>query len=484
MSFIGIGKLTKYHIYIIVSIICVLISDYSLGLNKMMNPETPKIFQFYAALNNHFLFQNGFIFLGILIGGIILYIFSKICIHNQKRAFTMIDAQKKREEILGGKNIESNYVGIFLVSIFIALFLILSPLLSYFHIENCFWMLELIILLILSHIILKTKIGNHHIFAIFVAFPVLIFEFIGFSLPFTKHECQNMSPKECKEEYQSDNSFFVLLWNKYGKSVYIFCPLFIIITILKDYSWIKSKYLMDIRGIDPSILLMFTGVIGLFFISILLYFATFFPCNTIENVTNTLENNKIEYYLNNKRIDLSRQICSISIYNNETKQLKFYYDNFISFINEYNGNNSNSINGSTIKIELILVIPIYFIMNLIINISNIMIIRYLEPNIIFINSNVVFFIEEIIFYFFVIQRDEKYKTFIQFILAELKHIFSLIVSTIYIEMIELRFCNLDYDLRKNIKSRGEFESSLGLLYEEENEKDKNDLELNNSMTED
>ena len=117
-----------------------------------------------------------------------------------------------------------------------------------------------------------------------------------------------------------------------------------------------------------------------------------------------------------------------------------------------------------------------------------MIIGYLEPNIIFTNSIVVNFIEEIIFYFFVIERDEEYKTLIQFILAELKHIFSLIGSIIYIEMIELRFCNLDYDLRKSIKSRGEFETSLGLLYdqEEENEKDKNknDLELNNSLTED
>ena len=180
------------------------------------------------------------------------------------------------------------------------------------------------------------------------------------------------------------------------------------------------------------------------------------------------------------------QACFISLYNNETKQLKLFYDNVISFINEYNENNSDSIIGSSIKIELYLVIPVYFVMNLVINIRNIMIIRYLEPNIIFINTIVVNFIEEIIFYFFVIQRDEEYKTFIQFILAELKHIFSLIGSIIYIEMIELRFCDLDYDLRKNIKSRGEFESSLGLLYEEENEKDKNknDLELNNSLTED
>ena len=487
MSFIGIGKLTKYHIYIIISIICQLISDYSMGLNKLKKPEPPKIFEFFAALNNHFLVQNAIIFLGMFIGGIILNICSKICNYNKNRTFTMVDAQKKREEILGGKYIESNYVGLFLVSIFISLFKIQNPLLNQVHLENFLWVLELIILLIISHLILKTKIGNHHIFAIFVASPLLIFQFIGFCLPFSKHDCKDMSSKECKEKYPNDNNFFITIWSKYGKLLYIFVPVFIIVTILKDYSWVKSKYLMDIRGIEPSIILIFTGVIGLIFVFILLSFTTLFPCNIIENVTINLVNNTTLYLLNNKEIDLTKEVCYVNEYNNKTKQLQFYYDNFISFIKEYNGTNSN-INESTIKMELILVIPIYFIMNLIINISNINIIRNLEPNILFINYYIVYFIEEIIFYFFIIEGDEAYITFTQFILTELKNIFSFIGTIIYIEIIELRFCNLDYDLRKNIKSRGEIDSSLGILYdrEEENEKDKNknDLVLNNSMTDD
>jgi succinate dehydrogenase hydrophobic anchor subunit len=223
---------------------------------------------------------------------------------------------------------------------------------------------------------------------------------------------------------------------------------------------------MDIRGVHPWRIMMFTGVIGLIFVFILLSFATLFPCNTIDNVINTLANNTNRniYKVNGEEIDLARQICLITKYDNDTKQLQFYYDNFISFINEYNENNSNSIiNESTIKIELFLVIPIYFVMNLVINISNIMIIRYLDPNIIFINSNFVYFIEEIIFYFFIIQRDDKYKTFYQFFFTELKQIFSLIGNIIYIELIELRFCKFDYDLRKNIKSRGERENSLGIV---------------------
>ena len=120
-----------------------------------------------------------------------------------------------------------------------------------------------------------------------------------------------------------------------------------------------------------------------------------------------------------------------------------------------------------------------------------MIIRFLDPNIILINSNIVYFIEEILFYFSIIQRKDEYQTFIQFIFTELKQIFSLIGNMIYIELIELRFCKLDYDLRKNIKSRGDRESSLGPIYEEEeeeneNEKDKNknDLGLKDSLVED
>ena len=489
MSFIGIGQLSKYHIYIIVSIISKLILDYSMGLNKVMKPGVPEMFEYLALLNNHLLVQNAFIFLGSLIGGVILYIFSKTYISDKKRNFEMADAQKIREELLGGKCIESNKFGLFLVSIFIAFSTIQNSLSSQFHLDNYFWMLEMLLLLILSHSILKTKIGNHHIIAIFVTIPLLIFELIGFCMPLSHHECGPMNSKECKEKYITDNNYFRFIWIKYGKLIYIFGTLLFIAIILRDYSWIKSKYLMDIRGIHPSIILILSGVVGLIFVFILLLFTTLFPCNTIDNVT---KDRNLYFYENGTEIDLEREICLIKVYDNNTEQLHFYYDNFISFINDYNGNDSNSIinNGNNINKELFLIIPTYFIMNLVINICNIMIIRYLEPNIIFINSNITNFIEEIIFYWFVIQGDRSYKTFTQSIFTELKQIFSLIGSLIYIELIELRFCNLDYDLKKNIKSRGERESSLGPYYEEEeeNEKDrnenKNDLGLNDSLSED
>ncbi len=46
----------------------------------------------------------------------------------------------------------------------------------------------------------------------------------------------------------------------------------------------------------------------------------------------------------------------------------------------------------------------------------------------------------------------------QFILLEFCEIFAIIAYMIYIELIELKFCRLDYHLRKNIEQRSMSES--------------------------
>ena len=127
----------------------------------------------------------------------------------------MREVQKKRKKILEGKS-DTNYFFLFLVSFFISFGIIQNSLPNQFHLENNFWMLELIILLVLSHIIMKTKIGNHHKFAVIITAPLLIFEIIGLFLPYAEHNCE-MTEKECKNKYLSDNNFFTFLWIKYGK---------------------------------------------------------------------------------------------------------------------------------------------------------------------------------------------------------------------------------------------------------------------------
>ena len=59
-----------------------------------------------------------------------------------------------------------------------------------------------------------------------------------------------------------------------------------------------------------------------------------------------------------------------------------------------------------------------------------------------------------------------------FILLELEEIISIIAYSIYMELIELKFCKLDYDLKKNIQNRGN-NDFRGLFLDEDNEEKEN-----------
>ena len=61
--------------------------------------------------------------------------------------------------------------------------------------------------------------------------------------------------------------------------------------------------------------------------------------------------------------------------------------------------------------------------------------------------------------------DEKYLTIRSFIILEIQELIAIISNMIYIETIELRFLNLDYELKKSIKKRGEKEVELALAGE-------------------
>ena len=57
--------------------------------------------------------------------------------------------------------------------------------------------------------------------------------------------------------------------------------------------------------------------------------------------------------------------------------------------------------------------------------------------------------------FFFIKCNEEYSTFGLFIIEEIQLLISIISNLVYIEIIELRFSNLDYDLKKNIVIRSD-----------------------------
>ena len=85
-----------------------------------------------------------------------------------------------------------------------------------------------------------------------------------------------------------------------------------------------------------------------------------------------------------------------------------------------------------------------------------MILKHLDPIVMLVNNNFNYFISRLILY---IKNNgsAEYLTLVQFILLESSEIIGIIAYLIYIEIIELKFCKFDYDLRITISERGQLD---------------------------
>lgn len=488
--FIGFGKFSRYHKYLLIAIICQFISDYSMGLNKMNkdSKDVNIIFRFYAKLNQHKLVKIFIEFLGFIFGGVILYFIYNILEGKTGKKNSMAKVQRKREKYLENKK-NYNYIELFFIGFFLSFNKIVVNLANNFLVlENDFWVLELVSITIFSYYILKMKIKNHHIAAIVIIIPIIFIDIISYFLPNTRSD--DCKDDECKEIYLTDNNFFEIikiinekLKNKFQIIILIFF-LFILGIILKDYSWVKSKYLIDIRGINPYKILISTGLLGCILVTICFFILSSVPCYTLE-VDNFYYNNKTKSYeKDNRNYNLSNEICFYTEkeQNESNINLSLYYDNITYFFeDEY-----NLIENIDDNLEIFVFIPLYFFMYSTIKIMNVMMIKYLDPNVILINKNVAFFIEGIINYFFIIQFDKNYLIPTKFLLLEIKHLISLISNIVYLEILELKFCNLDYDIRKSIAIRGEIDSEaqIEILGEKDDSMNDSNIDLNEISVDD
>ena len=108
-----------------------------------------------------------------------------------------------------------------------------------------------------------------------------------------------------------------------------------------------------------------------------------------------------------------------------------------------------------------------------INFSYAMILKYLDPNAMLVNVNFNYLFSRMITY---IKNgaNKEYLTVAEFILLELCEILAIIAYMIYIELIELKFCRLDHDIKKQITERGIQDAFIDL-----NDFDEDDIPNNN-----
>jgi hypothetical protein len=194
-------------------------------------------------------------------------------------------------------------------------------------------MFEIIYICFLSFLILKININTHKKIAIIIMVgPLLIISLISLSLPRT----------HCEDSEICDISPFEIMKKNYGSYYYIPFILIIceVITFVKDYTWVQSKFLMDIRYIHPYKILLFIGTIGIILSSISIFISSNIPCKTFNNV----KEEKYTYYQNDSiKLNLSDELCLLNDYDNSKHILDLYYDNFSIFFRRYSKFNNNTL---------------------------------------------------------------------------------------------------------------------------------------------
>ena len=450
MSFITIGNCSKYYSYILIVFICQLICDYFTVYNKDNDDDDSvgkNILIYYDyKLENHFLIQNLLDYLSQIFCGIILYYFYSKTEKNKDGEMSLIELKIKQTEYLGGK-IESIKFDLFLIGIIYSANLLIRTFLISLKFDAGFWTLEILIIIFFCRKILKVNFGKHQKVTVFLLSGIgLIFQIISFFLPRTNHDCKT---EDCKDKYIYDNNLFILMYKKfkYGFLIPIIIIVYFIDFAMRDYGWVKSKYLMDTLAVPPFQIIFSIGICGTILAIIILIFTSSFSCKTYNDVI--FEND--EYKVDKKIIDFSRQICNLYKFDESKKQLKFYYDNFLIFLSDYKEN----------PLQIFSLI-IYFFMCGIINFCHILMLKNLDSIIVLVNINFNYFLARMID--FVIKKgNKKYMTASLFIILELVELIAIFAYLIYMEIIELKFWNLDHDLKRNIDERSKFEYEISLV---------------------
>ena len=439
MKYITIGKCTKYNIYLLISFLCEFLEDFILGLNSSNKKRPVRIFPFKAKIKDHNLLENFIRIASIFFGGVILYFFERKnrAKYGNEISIEEIDSIKSSER---DNKKESTFISLLIIGFLFLFYIILDNFLSQTKTEVGFWTFEIMYICIFSRFIFKTKINIHVKLAIYIMLILGIMDFIGFFLPTTKHK------NEDNMNELTDKNVFDIIKIKYG--TYVIPILFLLYElkhIQRDYCWVKSKYLIDVRSISPYKIFITIGTIGFIFIIIFFLIFTNYPCETFNNISKIGDD-----YINldtNEPLKLYIEYCSLTYYDENTRTLKLFYDSMKLISRDYSNTDKETM------LEIFLIIPLLFIINVINEVSRLMMIRFGDPNNILICKNIRYFIRYII-RIIVNEGDEQYITYAQFFLAEIEQLISIICSMIYIEILELRFCGLDYELKKNISRRG------------------------------
>lgn len=426
-SFIGFGKCSKYYIYILGTVIFKCLRDCLFGFNNI-NPETKiGLVGFIPKLSSHHLIQSLYKYFSFIVGGGIFSCILKKKIANETEIINSKENFKLKGLIHNKKpdySIKKRIPEILIVGLIFCFHSELSRIMYLFDFGGLdLWTFDVMFLFLFMDLYFIIDYYKHQKLSMaFIIILDTILLLISSFLPFTNHEDTN---------YYTDNNTYKIIEKITGDIhyfIFVF-SIFIFLSCILSYGRTKEKVLMDFYYISPYILIIFVGIFGFILTSIILTFTTIFECPDEK--------------------DFIRQHCFVtSIENNITK---YYYDNIKVYFEELKNNKKDY----TFYLEIIFIPLLFLVINFLEFTCEILVINFLNPNYILVRDNIYYGLSRLIFFLFNLNKNYKqYMTLKQFIILETSEIIAILGYLVYFEIIELRFCGLDKDLKINIIKRG------------------------------
>ena len=320
-----------------------------------------------------------------------------------------------------------------------------------------YYFLNLIIITLILKYFNNEKIYKHHLLSIIVV--IIISGGCSISCLFIG-------------TYGSDDDKKSLIYLFKGKYYIIFFLILLYAILSVSFCWgiLFQKKLMELKFISPYKIIMFKGIIGVLASIIGITISSFLTCNEEWSQKNMI----FEFF-----------VCS------DYYESSWYYDNFVSYF--------VSLNKSDYKIYEIIFLILYCIFNFLSELSLVLVNKFLSPTHYLIAECLYSLIHIPLHFVTNIKEEEISKiidqgynyskiynsilqTFGTRILRFIACFCELINFLIYLEIIELKFWDLDKNLRKNIEKRAIVDGKTNTdnsSDSDESDENNNDLEIEN-----
>ena len=413
-SCIGIGKLSSNHLYLLYHVIFRFLRFFILSFSSIKENIKFGLFLFQPEITKHTLIKLFYKYIGFIIFGKIFANYQKKN-KNKNNKKTKVNNELIYNDKMGISS--ASLKRLFIIGVLYVVFEI-SIQISYSIGINDFdlWTFNIVFALLFMSCFFSIHIYNHQKYSlVFIVLIDLVLTILAGFFPI-KNNSYNIVESLCNNKLYSI-AFFIF---------------YIINSLIISFSRVLGKVLMELKFISSYSIIIIIGIIGFILTSILLAIVSIFKCGSSE------------------KYEIICSLNEINTKNNITLNYTYYDSIPLYFKNLKNKKNLYFF------IEVIIINPLYTIISFFEFNYELLIIYYLNPIYILICDSIYFGSISLLSFLLNYKGNKNVKS----ILNLFANLIALFGYSIYLEIIELKFCKLNNNLRKNIIERSRIDSEI------------------------